>query len=847
MTSLPLSLRIARRELRGSLRSFRVFLACLALGVAAMAGVGSVSSSMLDGVARDARVLLGGDVELRITHTQIEPEARAFIERDGRISESIEMRAMARKIADGVERTDRALVELKAVDGLYPLYGAIQVEGGGDVQDLLAERDGRPGALIDAALAARLALAVGDRVEVGDLEVEVRGVIAKEPDRVTSFATFGPRLMISRSVADRTGLIVTGSLIRYYYRVALADGVDRVAWLERLREAFPNAPWRLRSLDEASPGLDRFIDRVTQFLTIVGLTALLVGGVGIANAVKAFLDRRLATIATLKCLGASSGLVFRVYLVQVLLLASLGIAAGLVVGAIAPLVAGRVLERLVPFDIPVAIYWQPLLASAAFGYLTTLAFSLWPLGRAKAVKATQLFRALIAPPTGAPARAYVIATAAASLVLAALAIVTAQDKMLATWFVVGAVGVFALFSAAATLIMKAAKRLPSPRRPDLRLAVSNLHRPGAPTPSVLLSLGLGLTVLVVISLIEANLSRQITERIPERAPAFFFIDIQPHQVVPFGETVHAVKGVERMESTPMVRGRITRVNGVPTEEVIDSVNPDVRWTLNGDRGLTFSATPPRGTEVVAGEWWPEDYSGPPIISFGAEIAKGYGIGVGDTLTVNVLGREITATIANLREIDWASLGINFAIVFAPGTLEAAPHSVISTVYTDGPEAEHAVERAVIDRFPNISAIRVKEALDGASAILSSISVAVRVTATVTLLAGLMVLAGAMTAGQDRRIYDAVVLKVLGATRRRVLSAYVMEYGLLGGIAAAVGALVGTVVAWAIVSHVMRADFAFEPVVVFGTVAVGVVATIGLGLAGTWGALGRKAAPMLRNE
>lgn len=841
MRNFFIALTIARRELRGAVSSFRVFLACLALGVAAMAGVGSVSSAMMAGVERDAREILGGDIEIRYTHREAGPDQVEWFRQSGTVAETVEMRAMARK----TDADRRTLVELKAVSDAYPLFGTLDLQEGGDIQTELAQRDGTYGAVVDEALATRLELVPGDRLKVGEAVFEVRDVIAKEPDRAVSFASFGPRVMIPAAALPETGLVQRGSLIRFHYLIGLNQGVTGADWIEQTNKKFPDAGWRIRGVDRAAPGFDRFINRVTQFLTLVGLTALLVGGVGIANAVRAFLDRRMATIATLKCLGATTGTVFTAYFIQILAVATVGIGAGLAIGALAPLVAGKLISGMLPFEVPGGLYWKPLLTAGAFGYLTTIAFSLWPLGRAGAVRAAQLFRALIVPPSGRPAGKYIIASAVSALILAGLAVVATDDPKLAGGFIAGAVGVLLLFGGGAQLIVRGARMLPAPKRPDLRLAVANLHRPGAPTASVILSLGLGLTVLVAIALIEANLSRQLKEQIPEIAPSYFFIDIQPHQVDGFIETVESVPGITKMERTPLVRGRIVKIAGTPVAE--RRVDPDVQWTINGDRGLTYAATPPAGTDLVEGDWWAEDYSGPPLLSFDAEIARGYGIGVGDTITLNVLGREITATVHNLRNIEWQSLGMNFVFVFAPGTLEAAPHSIISTVYADSPAAEEAVQRAVTDRFANVSAIRVKDALENAGRIMDAVGIAIRITASVTLLAGVLVLAGAVISGHQRRIYDAVVLKVLGATRRKVLTAYVMEYGLLGLVTSLVAALIGTVIGYVVITQLMRGDFAFDTPSVVLTAAFSTLITITLGLIGTWSALSQKAGPLLRNE
>jgi len=359
-----------------------------------------------------------------------------------------------------------------------------------------------------------------------------------------------------------------------------------------------------------------------------------------------------------------------------------------------------------------------------------------------------------------------------------------------------------------------------------------------------LSLGIGLTVLVTIALVEGNLLREVRDALPAAAPSYFFIDIQPDQVVAFDALMTTTPGVTGFERVPSLRGRITRINGVPVERV--AVAADAQWAVASERGLTYAAEPPRGSRIVAGKWWPPDYAGPPLVSLDAEIARGMGLGIGDTLAVNVLGREVTAEVASLRAIEWTSLGINYVIVFAPGTLEAAPQTHIATARAT-PAVEDALERAVTDRFPNVSAIRVKDALDAIARILGQIAIAMRVTAAITVIAGTLVLAGAVAAGHRRRVYDAVVLKVLGATRGDFGRVFVVEYGLLGLATAAIAALIGSIAAYLLLTRVMRADWVFLPGAVLAITLLATILTLVIGFAGTWKALGAKAAPLLRNE
>jgi putative ABC transport system permease protein len=847
---LPLALRLARRELRGGLRGFRIFLACLTLGVAAIAGVGSVSDAVLTGLQRDGRILLGGDMDLRLTHVAADAAQLAFLQRRAEVSRVAEMRAMARSLAGPDSNGDarRVLVELRAVDALYPLYGAVEItpaEGiANDLDAALGKREGHWGALIERRLLRRLQAAPGDLVRVGDLDYRVTGVLEREPDRTSRAFTLGPTFMVAHDSLAETGLVQPGSLIQHHYRLRLDRGVTPEAMRAALTESFPEAAWRIRDTTEAAPGIGRFINRLTLFLTLVGLTALLVGGVGVGNAVRSYLEGKTGTIATLKCLGAPGRLIFEVYMAQILALALVGIVLGLVLGAAATYLAAGLLGDALGWRAELGLYPVPLATAAAFGLLTAITFSLWPLARARSVAAASLFRDLVAPATAKLAGSTLPAVLFSGGLLAALAIFTAADKRLAFYFVVGAIGALLLFRLTALGIIWAARRLPRPRRPGLRLAVANLYRPGAPTASVVMSLGLGLTVLVAIALIEGNLSRQVRQSLPEEAPGFYFIDIQPDQVAEFGALVASFPGVSELRQVPMLRGRIAAVNGVPPSEL--EIPGDVQWVFRGDRGLTWMRAPRAIDKITAGAWWPPDYDGAPLVSLHDEVGRALGIGPGDRLTINILGRDVEVTIANLREVDWASLSMNFVMIFSPGLLEQAPQSHIATVKAD-PEVENALEIAVTDRFVNVSSIRVKEALEQVGDLLSQIAVAVRAIAAVALVAGVLVLAGAVAAGHHRRVYDAVILKVLGATRRSIAQAFLLEYGLLGLVTAAIAAVIGTVAAWLVLTEIMRADFVFLPQAVLSTALIATAITIGFGFVGTWRALGQKAAPLLRNE
>ena len=525
-------------------------------------------------------------------------------------------------------------------------------------------------------------------------------------------------------------------------------------------------------------------------------------------------------------------------------LAAAGVLAGVAVGAATPPALGGLLSRYLPFAPQLGLYPGPLLLAAAFGLLTAFAFALWPLARARGVPAAALFRDLAAPITAWPRLRDLVLLAGALAALAGLAVASAEQPIFAFWFVAGATGAFLAFLLTGAGVVALARRLPRPRRPALRMALANLHRPGAPTLPVVLSFGLGLSVLVAVVSVQGNLAAQIGERLPKRAPSFFFIDIQPDQAARFDRVAAGVPGVGGVEKVPMLRGRIVRVNGVEADKV--TAKPEAAWALRGDRGLTYAAKVPKNADVIAGRWWPTDYHGPPLISLAAEIADGLGLKLGDTLTVNVLGRDVTAKIANLRKVHWSDLQINFVMIFAPGILEAAPHTFLATARAPR-DRELALQAAVTDAFPNVTAIRVREALEAVNRILADIGLAVRATASVTLAAGVLVLAGAVAAEHRRRVFDAVVLKVLGATRRRILLTHLTEYLALGLVVTLLALAIGSAAAYVVVTQVMQADWVWLPGSAAATAALSLGLTLLLGFVGTWLALGQKPAPYLRNE
>ncbi len=560
--------------------------------------------------------------------------------------------------------------------------------------------------------------------------------------------------------------------------------------------------------------------------------------------VQAWVLARARSIATLRCLGAPPRLVFAVCLVQVMALAALGVLAGLAVGAALPGLAAAALAGVLPVVPETGPFLRPLALAAAYGLLTAAAFSLWPLGRAMRIPGGALFRDALLPDATRPPGWLVAANVAMALALVGLTVASAEQRLFALFFCLAAAAALLLFRAGGWALMWLAARLPSPGWPWARLGLSNLYRPGAPTPLMLVSVGIGLSTLATVALIEGNLRHQVLEQLPQDAPSFFFIDIQNDQMAEFRRIVAGMPGVHDLREVPSLRARVVAVNGVPAELV--AATPDTTWALRGDRGLTYAGAMPEGTRLVAGAWWPADYAGPPLVSFDATLARGWGVQVGDSLRLNVLGRDIDVRVASLRDIAWRSLGLNFTLVASPGLLERAPHSHIATLRAD-PAEQAALLRAVTDALPNVSGIRVADVLSTVGELLGRIGAALGATAAVTLAAGALVLAGAVAAGQRRRIQEAVILKSLGATRAQIRAAWLVEFGVLGMAAGLLAAAVGTAASWAVLRQVMGADWSFLPGRLVLTIAGCVALMLGFGYAGTAAALGARAAPLLRNE
>jgi len=825
---------IARRELRGGLRGFWVFLACLSLGVAAIAAVGTVRAAIQAGLTEQGAVLLGGDAQVEFTYRFASPEERAYLDSFATaVSEVVDFRSMA------VAGEARVLTQVKAVDGAYPLIGAVQLDGDLPLDQALTDR----GAVMDPVLAAQMGLVAGDAFTLGTAEFTLRGLLLREPDSATGGFALAPRTMVRLEDLATSGLLAPGTLYDSEYRMVLPAGTDLAALQASTEAALADSGLRWSDSRRAAPGVEQFVERIGSFLILVGLAGLAVGGVGVASAVRAYLEGKIATIATLRTLGADGALIFTAYLMQIAVLVGLGVGLGLILGVGLPVGFSGLIEAALPFQADIGLYPRPVIEAAFYGVVAAFLFALWPLAQTERVRAAALYRGGSAGQW--PRKRYIAATVILAALLVAGAVVFSGVASLALGTAGGVAGALLVLALAAYGLSRLARRLARSRplrgRVSLRLALASVGAPRAETVQVVMALGLGLSVLAAVGQIDSNLRSAIARDLPQKAPSYFFVDIQPDQIDPVLTQVRANAAVTEVQTAPMMRGVVARINGEDAAKVAGN-----HWVVRGDRGITYADAMPEGTKVVAGQWWPEGYDGPPQISFAAEEAEEMGLKLGDKITVNVLGRDIEAEITSFREVDFSSGGMGFVLTLNAASVAGAPHSHIATVYAKA-DAEAGILRDLAKAFPNVTAIGVKATIGRVTEALTAIAQATTLAAMATLITGFVVLIGAAAAGERARVYEAAVLKVIGAERGRILLSFALRSVLMGAAAGVVAIFAGAVAGWAVLTLVMDSDYAFDGTSALVIVLGGIGATLLAGLAFVWRPLAARPAGVLRAQ
>jgi len=884
-------LRMAWRETRGAWRHFVYFFVCIAVGVGALVAVGLFADHVNRAVTKEARGLLGGDIEIRSSHRLTDEGERLLADLTKqrititRVSELVAM-VVRPPAAAGASSQTTQIVELKAVEAAYPLYGTLKLEPEQPLDRLLhPDREscgpaGCFGAVVQETLLLRMGLAVGDRVKIGQARFLITGVVRLEPDRMANAFSLGPRVIISRQGLEAADLIKRGSRVRERHLLKVPEGIALEPLRADLRSRLKSESVRVTGYRDAQPQLKQFLAQLSRYLGLIGLTALFIGGVGVAMSIRAFIREKLKTIAILKSLGADSAAVVRIYLVQALGLGLLGSLAGMATGyvlqvVLPPLltnaVASEVLEQLgvsTGFAVSSIV---PLAKGGLLGLLATVLFAVWPLLSIREIKPAVILRQDIETTAGEERsvgivgvigrlmreRLKVFAAVVLGAGLGGLAIWQAGSWRIGLVFIGGLTLAVALLFLAAKSALYWLTRLPRFRSVCLRYAVGNVTRPGGDSAGILMAIGLSVTIIVTVSLIEKALVREVGEARPDDAPTFFFIDIQPDQAEGFVRLVEGPAGGAKPELIPVIRSRIHRVAEQTvvvdeTQEQDEDRDEDKeerrrQWYVTREYAMTFLERLPKGNEIVRGRWWPagQDFS-KPLVSVEEEAAKAMGLDIGATLEFDIQGTTVAAEVSSIRKVDWGTFSTNFYMILSPGALEDAPLTYVGTIHV-GSAQEIPLQQAVVAAFPNVSAIHVGDVLENFGRVLDRLSLAIRAVALFCLVSGALVMAAALATTRYRRLYEAVILKALGATRALLAGTFAVEYLLLGLIGGAVAVWLSSALSWLVLTYVFELPWSLHSGVLLLGVFLTMVLTLTVGFLTTFRILGERPLSILRHE
>lgn len=820
---IPVLLSTALRETKSNLRDFRVMVLSLFLGVFVISLIYNITDALENGLNKNGKAILGGDVLIRQIYNPITADQLNYLATYGTISQSIEMRGLVYNDAN----EQAGLSEIKAIDDHYPLFGKIELTNAGLVDNihtfLKTAENGKPNIVMDEGLKNRLELNIGETVQLGSIEFTLKDTITNEPDRAGGGTfTVAPRTMLRIDALKTTKLLVPGAQTYYKYRIALSNP-DQIDALESsLNDRYAEASWRFRKYTNASPRIERFLEQLSLFFTLVGLSALLIGGVGIGNATKVVIQKRVASIAVMKTLGASKSFVFYLWVAILTMTSLIGVIPAIILAQILPFIIFDTLGPLIPITAIPTISFTSIIQSVFLAFSILFLFSILTLSIAAQLKPALLLKTAITNGIEGKADKSITRVFIALLCLViSVVVLTSPRPDFTLAFTIGALATFLILRVTSWCIIKALTPLKNSKKLTLRLAVLSLVRTGNQTLTILVALGLALTLFTMIALIEDNIKNRISDDIPEDAPAFFFIDIQKSQMAEFEAMLQSFPDVADLQKVPNLRGRIKYINGENAEDAL--VDQSESWLLRGDRGFTYLTEQPKHSELLDGEWWSPDYDGPPIISIVEDVADAFDIGAGDEITLNVLGRDITATVANVRSVNWSTMTINFSITFAPGTLDNAPHSYLATIIAPE-DQENKIMSAIAQQFPNITAIQVREALQIVTDILEQIAIAMRVIASLALVTGILVLFSSILSTFRQRRYETILMKVIGVTPKMIARATKIEFAILGLAAGTLALLIGSLGSYLVVVYIMKSDWVLSLNIALSTVSASLVIT-----------------------
>lgn len=872
------------RETRGSWHQFMFFLVCLAIGVGAVVGIDLFATNVENMILGDARSLLGGDLEVRLARPlgeSGENVLESMKERNIEITHVRELVGMsavgATEVSQGGENTHspRAtqLVELKVVQENYPLYGQVVVSPEQTLHKLLSPTDSCPenpcfGIVAQESLLITLGIGVGDHIKIGQAWFEIKSLLIKEPDRVASAFSLGPRVIISEKALDATDLVQVGSRIRQRYLLRIPESLSLGPLGGELQGRLAKEGARVSSFREAQPRIRRFLDQLTTYLGLIGLTALFVGGIGIACTIHGFMKQKMTTVAILKTVGADAGLIMRMYLCQSVLMGCVGSLIGVALGIGLQIGIPLLLGGLIPVTVTSTVTLLPLVKGCVLGVATTLLFTLWPLLTIRTVPPALVFRREVEQglaPNQIPSywnifcdalvqflkdRQRLLTSLVIGTGLMLLAMWQARSITLGLLFILAFAAALVLLQFGVWLLLKGVRRLPRPRSFVVRQAFGSVQRPGNYTMGMAVSIGVGVMVIVTVALVKASLLAAIGDRIPEDAPTFFFIDIQPDQKEQFEQILHTQTPTATYKLTPVVRSRIGAING-------KAINPEEHkgkrhgWYFTREYVLTSSSDLPKDNTVVKGQWWSSNQqatsgNGTIRVSVEDEAATNLGLELGKTVEFDIQGAPLPAVVESTRKVDWGSFSTNFFMILSPGSLEGAPLTYISTAKVD-PKEEVPLQQALVQALPNVTAIKVGDVLANVARLLEQLAWAIQGMAMLSIISGAVVMVAALSSTRYRRLYESAILKAVGGTRQLIVRSFAVEFAVIGGLAGLIGIGLASALSWAILQFFLDLSWAFQPTVLSWGLITTVSLAVVVGFLSTFRVLGEPPLAVLRQE
>lgn len=884
---IPASVKLAWREIHSAWSRFLFLFLCIALGVGAIVAVDLFAVNVEQVILGDTRALLGGDVELSWRRA-ISDKGRnvldSLTDRDIVLSHVTEIAAMATVDSHNSQtpltQTASQLVELKAIDSAYPLYGRLVVEPHlpmAQLLDPLQSGCGRSpcfGALVQESLLIRLNLTVGSELQIGQASFLITAVLRKEPDRIANGFSLGPRVMISREALNATTLIQTGSRIQERYRLFISDSTSLEPLIGELRGRLSQEGAQVRSFRDAQPRLRRFLAQLNLYLGLIGFTILLVGGIGVACTIQGFLTQKIPIIATLKTLGADSSQIIRLYLTQSLFLGGIGSLLGVIVGVVLHRGLPLLLQGIIPETLPMNPTVPPILRGVLLGILATLAFSLWPLLAIRNVSPALVYRQAVNHSQDMANtqsrltrwrtilkhwwndRAQVMVSISIMVGVTGLAMWQAHSLTLGLFFSGAcAVAVLLLLGGTETLY-RILVHVPIPQRYLLRHAVKNLQRPGNFTKAMTLAIGIGVMLMTTLTIVQRSLLDLIGNQIPSQAPSFFFIDIQPDQYSQFVNVLQQKFPDSPYKLVPVVRSRLTAVNGQPIDPE-EHKGQRNGWYFTREYVLTTSRDLPKDNVLTQGQWWdhtkgsysdgaPSRPSEFPLVSVEEDAAKNLGLTLGSTLTLDIQGVPIVAKVGSLRQVDWGSFSINFFMILQPGSFDDAPFTYIATTRVPT-NLEVPLQQAIVAVMPNVTAINVGDVLENIGRIFHQLALGIQALALLCLITGSTVMIAAISINRYRRLHELAIVKALGASRRLLVFSLGVEFGVIGTFAGIVGLGLGCLLSWSLLYFFFDLSWNFDLIVLSTGLLLTILLSLTTGFLATYRLLGFPPLSVLRQE